>query len=105
MAHAGTSRKSPNDAPWETLSLTLSRPISAPLLTAALSWRYEEKVVELVRINVKRSHLKSPQHIYGYMDRQSVCPNKARTPPGLSGLLRHKNGTTPLGSLEILWKG
>jgi len=56
MGHAGASRKSPNDAPWETPSLKLSRPISAPLLTAVLgtygvlaplltavlSWRYEE---------------------------------------------------------------
>jgi len=33
MGHAGASRKSPNDAPWETLSLRLSRPISAPLRT------------------------------------------------------------------------
>jgi len=29
----GASRKSPNDAPWETLSLRLSRLISAPLRT------------------------------------------------------------------------
>jgi len=43
MGHAGTSRKSTNDAPWEMLSLRLSRPFSAPLLTAVLSWRYEEK--------------------------------------------------------------
>jgi len=34
---------SPNDAPWETLSLRLSRPISAPLLTVARSWRHEEE--------------------------------------------------------------
>jgi len=32
MGHAGASRKSPNDAPWETLSQKLSRSISAPLL-------------------------------------------------------------------------
>jgi len=32
MAHMVASRKSPNDSPWETLSLRLSRPISAPLL-------------------------------------------------------------------------
>jgi len=71
MGHAGASRKSPNDAPWEKRSLRLSRPISAPLLTAVqgtcevpaplltavlgtcgvpaplltavLSWRYEEE--------------------------------------------------------------
>ena len=43
MGHAGASRKSPNDAPWETLSLRLSRPISAPLLTVARSWRHEKK--------------------------------------------------------------
>jgi len=43
MGHAGASRKSPNDAPWETLSLRLSRPISAPLLTVARSWRHEEE--------------------------------------------------------------
>jgi len=68
MGHVGASRKSPYDVPWETLSLRLSRPISAPLLkghlqgtcttpdtcqgtcrvpapllTAALSWRYEEE--------------------------------------------------------------
>ena len=46
MGHAGASRKSPNDAPWETLSLTLSRPISAPLLTVARSWRHEEEKEE-----------------------------------------------------------
>jgi len=44
MGHAGASRKSPNDAPWETLSLRLSRPISAPLLTVARSWRHEKKI-------------------------------------------------------------
>jgi len=54
MGHVGASGKSPNDAPWETLSLRLSSPISIPfltghlrgtctLLTAALSWRYEEE--------------------------------------------------------------
>jgi len=42
MGHAGASRESPTDAPWETLSLRLSRPIFAPLLTAVLSWRQEE---------------------------------------------------------------
>ena len=41
MGHAGASRKSPNDAPWETLSLRLSREIPAPLLTVARSWRHE----------------------------------------------------------------
>ena len=44
MGHAGASRKSPNDAPWETLSLRLSRPISVPFLTVARSWRHEKKV-------------------------------------------------------------
>ena len=34
MGHAGASRNSPYNAPWETLNLRLSRPISAPLLTA-----------------------------------------------------------------------
>jgi len=34
MGHAGASEKSPNAAPWEMLSLRLSRLISAPLLTA-----------------------------------------------------------------------
>ena len=43
MGHAGASRKSPNDVLWETLSLRLSRPISAPLLTVARSWRHEEE--------------------------------------------------------------
>jgi len=43
MGHAGASRKSPNDAPWETLTLRLRRTISAPLLTVARSWRYEEE--------------------------------------------------------------
>ena len=43
IGHAGASRKSPNDAPWETRSLRLSRPISAPLLTVARSWRHEKK--------------------------------------------------------------
>jgi len=47
MGHAGASRKPSNDAPWETLGLRLSRPISAPLLTVALSWRYEEQYIEL----------------------------------------------------------
>jgi len=42
MGHAGASRKSPNDAPWETLSLRLRRPISAPLLTVARSWSHEK---------------------------------------------------------------
>ena len=36
MGHADASRKSPNDAPWEKLSLRLSRPISASLLTGHL---------------------------------------------------------------------
>ena len=35
MGHADASRKSPNDAPWKTLSLRLSRPVSAPLMTLA----------------------------------------------------------------------
>jgi len=34
LRRAVVSRKSPNDAPWEKLSLGLSRPTSAPLLTA-----------------------------------------------------------------------
>jgi len=46
MGRAGANRKSPNDAPWETLSLKLSRPISAPLLAAVLSWRSKEEVYE-----------------------------------------------------------
>ena len=33
MGRAGVSRKSPNDAHWLTQSVSLSRPISAPLLT------------------------------------------------------------------------
>jgi len=32
----------PNGASWETLSLRLNRPISAPFLTALLPWRWEE---------------------------------------------------------------
>jgi len=57
MGHAGASGKSPRDAPWETLSIRLNMPISAPRrtgvqgtcgvpaphLTAVLSWRYEEE--------------------------------------------------------------
>ena len=43
MGHAGASRKSPNDAPLETLSLRLSRPISAQPLTVGRSWRHEEE--------------------------------------------------------------
>ena len=35
MGHAGSSKKFPNDASWENLSLGLSRPFSAPLLTMA----------------------------------------------------------------------
>jgi len=56
MGHTGACTKYPNGASWETLSLSLSRPTSAPLLTAIqgtcgvpaplltadLSWRYEE---------------------------------------------------------------
>jgi len=38
MGHPGANSKSPIDSLWKTLS----RPISAPLLTAILSWRYEE---------------------------------------------------------------
>jgi len=45
MGHASASRKSPNDAPWETLSLRLRRPISAPLLTVARSWRHKKKLL------------------------------------------------------------
>jgi len=37
MGLVGASRKTPNDAPWETWSQTLIRPIFAPLLTAVLS--------------------------------------------------------------------
>jgi len=47
MGHADASRKSPKVPPWETLSLRLSTPISAPLLTAAQSWRYEEEKKQL----------------------------------------------------------
>ena len=43
MTQAGASGESSNDTPWEKRSLRLSRPISAPLLAAALSWRYEEE--------------------------------------------------------------
>ena len=40
MGHAGASRKSPNDVPWETLCVRISRPISAPLLTPVMEiWR------------------------------------------------------------------
>jgi len=52
MGHAGASRKSPNDAPWKMLSLRLSRPISAPLLTVARSWRYEEENLKSIVINM-----------------------------------------------------
>jgi len=34
MGHAGASRKSLNDSPWETLSIRLSRPIFTKLLAA-----------------------------------------------------------------------
>ena len=43
MGHAGANKKSPNDSLWETLSLRLSRPISAPILTAVSSGRYKEE--------------------------------------------------------------
>jgi len=43
MGHAGASRKSPEETPRETKRQRLSRPISAPPLTAALSWRNEKK--------------------------------------------------------------
>jgi len=58
MGHAGASRKSPNDAPWETLSRPISAPlltlvqgtcgVPAPLLTAVLSWKYEEEDYRLI---------------------------------------------------------
>jgi len=35
LTRMGASGKSPNDSPWEPLSLTLGRPTSAPLLTMA----------------------------------------------------------------------
>jgi len=35
----------PNDASWEAPSQGRSRPISAPLLTVALSWRHEKTIV------------------------------------------------------------
>ena len=44
MGHAGASRKSPHDAPRETLSLRLNRSIFAPLLTVALSLGYGKEV-------------------------------------------------------------
>jgi len=47
MGHTGASRRSPNDAPRETLSLRLSRPISAPLLSAALSRRFLEELLPM----------------------------------------------------------
>ena len=47
LGHAGASRKSPSDAPWGTSSLRLGRPVFAPLLTMAQSWRYEEELMSL----------------------------------------------------------
>jgi len=47
MGHAGASRKSPKDASWSMLSLRHSRPISAPFLTALLSWRQREELSNL----------------------------------------------------------
>jgi len=44
MGHAGARVKFPSDAPWETQSERLSRPISAPELTAVLSWRHEKRL-------------------------------------------------------------
>jgi len=43
MGHAGANMKSPNDTAPETLSQGLRRLISAPLLTAILSWRHEKE--------------------------------------------------------------
>jgi len=43
MRHVGASRKSPNDALWETLSQRSTRSISAALLTDLLLWRHKEK--------------------------------------------------------------
>jgi len=43
-SRAGARRKSPNDAPWETPCQGLVRPISAPLLGVALSWRQGKKL-------------------------------------------------------------
>jgi len=45
MGHRGASRKSPNGAPWKTRSLRLGGQIFAPILTAVLSWRYEEDCI------------------------------------------------------------
>jgi len=42
MGHVDARKRSPCDALLETLSQRLRRPISATLLTAALSWRYGE---------------------------------------------------------------
>jgi len=39
MGFIGLSGESPNDSPWEMLKQIPNRPISAPLLTAVLSWR------------------------------------------------------------------
>jgi len=43
MGHATASKGSPNNAPWETLNQRLNRPVSAPLQTAVLPWRYEDE--------------------------------------------------------------
>jgi len=57
MGLVGASGNSPNYAPWEALSLRLSRQISAPLLTVALSWRYEEEVTNVLNKSTSTTSL------------------------------------------------
>jgi len=57
MGHAGESRESPNDVVWETLSLRLRRPISAPLLTvvrAPVGYLHTPDSCSVMEIRIRR---------------------------------------------------
>ena len=97
MGHASASRKSPNDAPWETLSLRLSRPISAPLLTVARSWRREKINLEVLVWSISVSSLSSNgTWLESKLIYSTVC--------GRDTLLLHRSFFTHLcASLWSLW--
>jgi len=46
---------------------------------------------------------RTKNHLYDYMDRQPVRPNKAHSSPGLSGILCYQNGTTAPGIGLFPW--
>ena len=85
MAHVGASRKSPKDAPWETLRLRLNRPISIPVL----SWRYKEDWPEThsPRHSLFRLHSSCPvqtRDLHTISVAQSLS-DQHRTPHSLPG--------------------